>query len=245
MAKWLQSSLRIPVLAVLFSGALLVVGRAIVTPKLPDAPVSVAAFPPTVPIEGWQLTTTAALKPTEDGIGGQSYQYRQNSQGNQGNQGSQGNQNYSNAPVLDVELRKMTGDGNVSRFLFVYSSVKQGNDKIQERQRSETGAYALLSHAGRAYLTACINPEGNSTVTEQQFIQNRSQNLWQVSRVVTWMMGQGPLSDKRCLWTLMSVPIDATKPPAAASEAAYQTLETAWVSWYRWWKPNFPPVSSQ
>ena len=232
----LQNSLRIPVLAVLFSGALIAVGRAIVTPKISVAPTAVTALPQTVPIEGWQLTTTNPLKLTDDGLGGQYYQYRQSSR-------NPASPTQSSPALLDVEMRSMTGDGNVSRFLFVYSPIRQGNDKLQERQRSETGSYALLSHAGRAYLTACINPEGGSTVTEQQFVQNHSQNVWQVSRVVTWMMGQGPLSDKRCLWTLMSIPIDSQQSPAAASEAAYQTLEAAWVSWYRWWKPNFPPAS--
>jgi cyanosortase A-associated protein len=222
----LQKSLRIPVLAVLLSSAMLVLGRAIVTPKSFSS-VSVTALSQSVPLEGWQLTATTPLKSIGEGVKGQLYQYRSPD---------------SSTPVIQVELRQMLGEGNISRFLFDYSVIRQGNSKIQERQ-SETGVYGVLSHNGRAYLTACINPSGGSTVTEQQFAQNRSQDIWQVGRIVPWIMGQqGSLSDKRCLWTLMSLPIDRSQPEVLATEAAYKTLETAWVPWYRWWQQNFPPT---
>ncbi len=225
----LQKSLRIPVLAVLLSGAMLVLGRAIVMPKSSSS-VLVTALAQSVPLEGWQLTTTTPLKSVGEGVKGQLYQYRPQN---------------SDTPAIQVELRQMLGEGNISRFLFDYSVIRQGNSKIQERQ-SQTGIYAVLVHQNRAYLTACINPEGGSTVTEQQFTQNRSQNIWQVGRIVPWIMGQqGSLSDKRCLWTLMSLPIDRSQPEVVATEAAYKTLETAWVPWYRWWQQNFPPTPYQ
>ncbi|HEY9909876.1 MAG TPA: cyanoexosortase A system-associated protein [Thermosynechococcaceae cyanobacterium] len=226
MAK-VQHPIRLAMLVVLLSGAIVVLGKAILTPKATQqAAAPAATLPTTVAIDGWQLTKTSALKDLGDKVPGQRYEYRSTA---------------ANAPVLEVDAWMMAGDGNISRFLFVHTPIREGNVKLQERQNAD-GVYAVLTHEGRAYLSACINPRGGATVTEQQFTQNHYRHDLQVGRLLPWLMGQESLLDARCIWTMMSVPIDPNQSNAGTSETAYKTLETAWVSWYRWWQPNFPPA---
>jgi len=105
------------------------------------------------------------------------------------------------------------------------------------------GYYGVLTHEGKAYLSACINPRGESTVTEQQFRQSLYATDLQVGRILPWISGREPLLDRRCLWTLMSTPLPSGKnTDSTASEAAYKTLEAAWFNWFRWWQPKFPPA---
>ena len=83
----------------------------------------------------------------------------------------------------------------------------------------------------RAYLSACINPQGNSPLTGIEFKQNGNLNALNLKRLVSWLLSQDSLRDSRCYWTLLSVPLKDS-----SLGDAYQTLETAWFSWYRWWK---------
>ncbi|WP_157259733.1 hypothetical protein [Chamaesiphon minutus] len=48
-------------------------------------------------------------------------------------------------------------------------------------------------------------------------------------------MGRQTFRDSRCLWTLLSTPIDE-----AAPDATMKILETTGVNWIRWWQGNFP-----
>jgi cyanosortase A-associated protein len=131
----------------------------------------------------------------------------------------------------------------------VYTPIRTANADLQIKYQPGIGHYGVLTHkdaktqTSRAYLSACINPQGESTATEQQFTHNLSKG-WQPSQVGSWILGQKSLIDRRCLWTLMSVPVqtDSKAAPATArsTEQAYKTLETAWVSWYQWWRENYP-----
>lgn len=222
MLKPLSSSLRLPLLAVAFSGALWVLGRAVTLPQTsPDASQpAVAPLNTSVPIAGWEAIDSTALKPEPEVVAAQRYRYRQGSK------------------TLDVELRYMPGDGNVSRFLFVYTPIRAANDQLAVKS-SNTGFYGTLIHEGRAYLSACISPRGESTVTEHQFTQARLAADLQVQRLLPWLLGQEVLLDRRCLWTLMSMPI-ADSAAASNSKEVYKDLEGAWSSWYEWWQSNFP-----
>lgn len=234
MLKSIKQPLRLTLLALTLGGTLLVLLKAIATPQ-PNAVASDAGrhLSPTVPIDGWQFLDSTAIEDKvtlgagESPAHGQRYHYRRGD------------------VRMDVELRHTMGDGNVSRFLFVYSPVREGNSKLVSgiRHRSDIGYYGVLTHKGRAYLTACINARGSSTVTDQQFRHDRFTYDVQLSRILPWLWGREPLLDHRCLWTLMSIPV---KPDAMAesmdSQEAYRKLEAAWVSWYQWWRSNYPPA---
>ncbi|HEY9617005.1 MAG TPA: cyanoexosortase A system-associated protein [Microcoleaceae cyanobacterium] len=233
MLKSIGPSIRLALLVVTFGGTLLVLAKAIATPKLTVAPTDAGRnLAKTVPINGWQLVNStviedkSTLKPGESPAHGQHYQYRQGDR------------------LLDVDLRHTIGDGNVSRFLFVYSPVREGNAKLSQgvRHQPDIGYYGVLTHKGRAYLTACINARGGSTVTDQQFRHDRLTYDVQITRIFPWLWGQEPLMDHRCLWTLMSLPVQPdAKSGSVDSQEAYKELETAWASWYQWWRSNYPP----
>lgn len=212
---------RLSLLVLAFSGALFVLGKAIVTPK---AATTQPAYrlPATVPLTDWQTVSSAALQPIPEAIASQQYEYRQQQS-------------------LNVQLRYMTGDGDVNRFLFVHTPIRQDNNRLVLKYQPKIGFYGVLPYQKRAYLSACISPRGESTVTAQQFVQNLRTHDLTPSRVLPWLLGQQPLLDRRCLWTLMSIPV-AANADSTTLDNAYKTLEVAWFSWYRWWQPNFPPT---
>ncbi|NEP18758.1 MAG: cyanoexosortase A system-associated protein [Leptolyngbya sp. SIO4C1] len=104
------------------------------------------------------------------------------------------------------------------------------------KQSPDTGAYLTYSDSDRVYLTACINPHGGSTVTDQAFKYNRNFHDIQ-HRLLPWLRGE-PLKDERCLWAQLST------PAAADDAAATRTLEQAWKSWYDWWQAHFPEATT-
>ncbi|UBF28757.1 cyanoexosortase A system-associated protein [Kovacikia minuta CCNUW1] len=181
-------------------------------------------FPAIVPLTTWQLLKTTPLppNPSTNLSPGQRYQYR------------------NTQTSLEVEARVMGGDDNISRFLETYTAIGADKVNLVIKNQPQVGFYGVLTHNGRAYLTACINHQGGSTVTEQQFRQNPQNYHLQVNRVLPWLLGRETLIDRRCLWTLMSTPMPTTaKVETIASAETFKTLETAWFSWYEWWQPNF------
>lgn len=213
---------RLGLLAVLLTVALGILGRALVTSKGsgPSAASPAVTFPPSVPLPIGQFSQTMAVRSESGQVVGQQYQYQQRGQ------------------TITAEVREELGDGNVSRFLFVHTPIRTANATMQIRFQPGIGYYGVLTHAGQAYLSACVNPRGNSTVTEPQFTQNHYQQDLDVGRLLPWILGQKSLVDGRCLWTLMSIPLNQTASP----EAAYEALAEVWSPWTQWWKSNFPAV---
>lgn len=235
-------SLRLGLLAATFVGTALVWGRVAATPKVdPKATAAIAENPlqATVPISGWQLADSAPIDLSKEANKGSNeekdgeFKFGRRYQYQQGDITLQADQIYTQS------------DGNVSRYLFVHSPIRTANANMKVKFQPGVGHYGLVTHEGKAYLSACVNPRGNSTVTESQFTQNRYAHDLQVTRIVPWLLGQESLIDYRCLWTLMSVPLtsDAAGNPLA-TDKAYKKLETAWFSWHQWWQTNFPPAQS-
>lgn len=228
-------SWRTALLILTFTGVCWTLVRVWVTdghsPTLAPPPITLPDAPP---LPGWQLTDSnpIAIELIPGSRASHAYHFQQGDQ------------------PLEIHLHYMAPwtDGNVSRFLFVHTPIHTANAGLQQRYHPETGTYGVLTAQGRAYLTACINPRGQSTVTEQQATQNRYATGLRPWRVLRWLLGQDKLWDGRCLWTLMMVRLPPTPSPAAdnrdssiASAHAYQILEAAWVPWHHWWQANFPP----
>jgi cyanosortase A-associated protein len=107
------------------------------------------------------------------------------------------------------------------------------------KQQPNVGDYSLFVHKERAYLSTCINPQGMTTVTADRFHANSNPNPLglPVNRLLPWLLGQQTLRDSRCIWTVLSTPIDRATP-----DATMKTLETIGVTWIHWWQVNYPAV---
>ncbi len=230
-AKSFDSS-RLPILVVLFLASATILVKAIATPKLPKdrlaSPFLAATLNQSASLPGWQLTQTTPLKNLEpdkaDQVVGRSYEYRQGAQ------------------TLRVDLRPQYGDGGVARFLRIASEVKESSANLKPIYKPGVGHYGVLATTERLYLTACINSRGESTLTSQQFQKNRYSQDLQPGRILPWVLGQkSSFFDERCLWALMSVPLpsNSERNPEQV-QAAYATLESAWVPLQQWWQANFP-----
>ncbi|WP_421656929.1 cyanoexosortase A system-associated protein [Leptothermofonsia sp. ETS-13] len=225
MIKDLWKPARLALLVGVCIGTAWVLGRAIAAPKAEKAQEQTYPLPEKVPLNGWELQASSPLDKIEELPPGREYQYRQR------------------ANSLTVQTRIMLSDGNISRLLFVYTPIKSANANLQIKHHPGVGYYGVLVHKGRAYLSACVNSRGESTVNEPQFMQNRYKYDLQITRVLPWILGQEPLLDQRCLWTLMFTPLPANaKADSTTTEETLKTLETAWFSWHRWWELHFPPV---
>ncbi len=225
MLKSSWQPIRLSILAIAFGGTLLTLAKLTTSPKPDTAKQEANTLSATVPLPGWQLVNTEPITTNTEARTGRRYRFQQ------------GN------TTLNAEQYYMVSDGNVSRYLFVHSPVKTANASMKVKFKPEVGHYGLITHDGNAYLSACINPRGSSTVTESQFTQNRYASDLQLSRIAPWLLGQESLIDYRCLWTLMSISLKQGSKSGAlvAEEKAYKNLEDAWFSWHQWWQANFPP----
>jgi cyanosortase A-associated protein len=156
-----------------------------------------------------------------------------------------GSYRYEHSPQpIDIEIRYIT-DGVANRpsidamlpiFTQIPLSVIQPSTV---KEREGLGFYSLFVDKKTAYFSTCINPQGITTVTGDQFHTNSNPNPLStgvpVDRLLPWLLGRQTLRDSRCLWTLLSTPIDS-----AAPDATMKTLETVGVNWIRWWQVHFP-----
>jgi cyanosortase A-associated protein len=239
MIIWKQ--LRTPLLVLTFASIFLVLGKVIILPTQDKRTVTPFVFPQEVPLPQWQFVSSHPLpsggtekqgsrgeemtsvvshqkenkkiQPDSELISQKHYQYTQN-----------------NLP-LNIEMRYLT-QYDVSDLIKKYTSI---SSKAVVHHKEGMGYYGLGVDRQQAYLSACINSKGNTTFTGEQF--NRNQYISDINpqQLLSWLLGQNGTKDKRCLWTHLSVPLKNSSP-----EAAYQTLETAWFSWYQWWRSRFP-----
>ena len=219
MTKFKWQTVRIFLMALLLVGALATLVRALVVPqpKEDEKRIDSYDFPQAIPLPNWQQIDTQPLEAQRvPQYPGQLYQYRQ--------QGQQ----------LEIEVRyERYTDGNFSRLINIYTPMEPGRIDFQIKRQDGIGHYVLFEEEDQAYLSSCLNPVGESTITEQQFVQNRYRHSWSVQRLALWAIGQNDLLDGRCFWTLLSMPIPAE---GEDREGTYQTLESTWFDWYRWWQ---------
>lgn len=213
-------TLRISLLAVTLGCVLIITGKSILYPSAAKLSVATFSFPESVPLAEWQLVESKPLTITKvsDIKAGQQYSYQKDS--------------------LPLEIKTyyvIDTSGDVEGMMKNHTSLKSSPGKLTVANTKGVGFHGLLQQENRAYLNACINPNGGSTFTVEQFRYNRNTFDLKLSRIVPWLLGQGKLQDQRCLWTQMSVPLDQATP-----ENSNKILETAWVSWYQWWQPRFP-----
>ncbi|MCT7968579.1 cyanoexosortase A system-associated protein [Laspinema sp. D1] len=222
MQKMYWKPLRIFLLALTFSSVLVVVGKSLLYSNPDKGPSADFSFPPDIPLTEWQPLESDSLpvQNTSNLISARVYRY----------------QHQQNKFSLDIEMRYVIDtDGDIKTMLNKHLNSETYPGKLTIHHQEGIGFYGLAATTERAYLSSCINPYGGSTVTAEQFRNNRNTYDLQVSRLVPWLLGQQELRDFRCLWTVLSMPLEDT-----TAEQAYPVLEKAWVSWYAWWQPRFP-----
>ncbi|WP_009633931.1 cyanoexosortase A system-associated protein [Synechocystis sp. PCC 7509] len=221
--------LHIPLLIFVFASTTLVLGKLLIDPNIGKRQLTPVVFPQNVPLNGWQLQSSEPLisKTAEYGqtIGkpfdkGKQYRYSQNNL------------------LLDIQMvYEIESHSAYQQFLSNYSPLPTSSNEqfFVARQQPQVGTYSLYVVKDRAYLTTCMNSRGGSTLTRQEFNDNRTRYDLLSNRTIPWLLGQLSLRDTRCLWNHFSIPLNKSSP-----QAAYAILEKAWISWYQWWILNYP-----
>ena len=226
MSLWKR--LRIPLLMLTCANVLFVLGRSILDPTIGKRTLTPFVFPSAVTLPQWQLIASEPLEPytferppfEQLRLPGRHYRYIQNDL------------------HLDIKMRyEVETNGDVKGLIRERNDIKFSLNKplLVVRQHEQLGFYGLFIYQNRAYLDACINSQGGSTFTQEQFSYNRLHYDVQFKDLLAWLFIQQPLRDNRCLWTDLSIPLNQSSP-----ESAYVILENAWESWYQWWRPRFP-----
>lgn len=225
MIFWQQ--LRTSFLAATFFGLLLILGKSVSDPTL-GKPTSYN-FPAVVPLPEWQsqISNTKALTKTTEKeqlfSKNKDYHYIQK-------------KNYQ----LDVKMQYVVGTSGNSQ-LFIKNSIdipiNINRLGVVTRYQNKVGFYQLFTYQNQAHLISCINPQGESTVTSEQFFNNRNTYDLQPKNILLWLAAQKDLRDRRCLWSHLSIPFERN-----ATKDAYHQLEKTWVALYQWWSPRFPPL---
>ena len=182
-------------------------------------------FPKQVPLPEWDLVTTGAVRSQlvkapdyiqGEYVAGQYYNYS--------------HQNLS--LEIEIQMRYIVHtNGNLKGLIKTYT----GKLATVLYEAKNIGAYSMFANNGRAYLTACINPRGGSTVTADMFKRNRYLYDLNLRGISGWLRGKKTLWDNRCLWAHLSIPFNNSP-----SKDTYLILEKTWYDWYRWWSANFP-----
>jgi cyanosortase A-associated protein len=223
-----KDKIRISLLAITYLGVLGTIGTLILDANAASRQVSNFAFPQNVLLKDGQildsqlLTDTVVQKPKQydAAIAGRRYQYR-----------------YDDIP-LDIEMRYIIGTlGNVEQFIKTNTTINVSSGKMFQtiRYQEGIGYYGLFIYQNQAYLSSCINPQGNSTVNTKQFFNNRHIYDIRFNRLLPWLLGEQSLLDRRCMWAHLSIPMNNLD-----KQTAYKVLEKAWFSCYSWWSPHFP-----
>lgn len=218
MFSW--KTVRIWLLAALFSGVLCVLVKSILFPHTPDAAATPFVFPTTVSLPEWQFLDSAPLKITNNPNfrASRRYRYQQND------------------ISLNIDMHYIINSpGDVKDFINKHIFSQKSATSLLLREKSGVGFHALFMTQEKAFLSSCINPRGGSTVTFDQFRDNRNTYDIQPVRILLWLLGLQELRDWRCMWNVLSVPVVKDKP-----EEVYPILESAWFSWYSWWEKRFP-----
>ena len=187
-----------------------------------SSPIQDYTFPESVTLSEWKLSFTQPAKPhsidsseyiTGDFIAGKQYRYRRDEK------------------LLDIEMRYFANtNGDLKSFI-----TNQTGELSSVLKKSEAGFYSLYADGNKAYLSACINPHGISTVTSDRFNRNLMIHDTRLENILPWLLGRSEFRDKRCLWAHLSMPLNGN-----IADENYKTLETVWFDWHDWWRSHYP-----
>lgn len=152
----------------------------------PNKPIKTAfEIPQTLDLQNWLLKSSSVINDNQSTFqSGKNYQY-------------QHKQN-----TIDIEIRHIVNtDGDIRDYLQVYQSIALTQPPTVQ---NKNGFYGFFTHQNRTYLSACINPKGESTFTGVQFVRNRNLYDIRLDRIASWLFSSTSLRDERCLWVQLS-----------------------------------------
>lgn len=165
---------------------------------------SVNKFPTNQILTEWESITTNKIKYYGDRVEGK----RQTSK------------NLANHLVVEVYYLP-NSNGNNQELIQQYWELKS-LPKIKMIENKNFGAYGLFVRDRKTILNTCINPQGKTAFTFEQFTHLSNQNMRQ--RLLPWFLGLSDLRDWRCYWVNMSVSGDRLTEAEAASILQKQLL---------------------
>ena len=181
-------------------------------------------FPESVTLSQWKLSFTRSVEPhvvdsseyiSGDFIAGKHYRYHRQDE-----------------KLLNIEMRYFANtNGDLKSFI-----TSQTGELSSVLENSDLGFYSVYTHEDKAYLSACINPHGISTVTSDRFNRNLMIHDTRLENILPWLLGRSEFRDKRCLWAHLSTPLEGN----ISEEETYKTLETVWFDWHHWWRSHYP-----
>ena len=133
---------------------------------------------------------------------------------------------------LTVNLRYIINTfGDVkSYYTTAFEDLPQIENDIEIKE--ENNYHLEFSSADRQYVTACLNVEGKTTVTGEQFVAYFRQGYVKPLKLLDWLLGKRLLQDRRCLWIELSTPKES-------SVSRLEVIET-WQFLLDYWRSSFP-----
>lgn len=139
---------------------------------------------------------------------------------------------------LDVAMYYLTDTrGDINSLLLKQTQISPKALENQQIKQQGNNYYSVFSDRDRTYLSTCLHPTGESTVTQKQFSQSLNQRPLNLKLLKDWLLGKASIRDRRCLWIVISTPhnnLSFLEPE--------DILQEAWQQWDRWWQPRFPTL---
>ena len=210
-------------------GISLVTVYSVIEPDAGHHSVADFTFPQSIPLSSWNNTNNqsiaiASAPDNQDNVihSANLYQYQESQQNAQ----------------LDVAMYYVTDTrGDVKSFFLEQTEIAPEILATKEIKQQGNSYYSIFNDSDRTYLSTCLNPTGNSTVTQKQFSQSLNQRPIDLKLLKDWLLGKASIRDRRCLWITIS-----TSNRNLSSTEPEEILQTFWQSWDTWWKPRFPSL---
>jgi cyanosortase A-associated protein len=225
-----MNKIRLPLLAVICTSIVLTLGASVLNLKVGDRQFALSENPS---LDDWQLANTEAIStkpqiaageepPSESVTIARRYQYTQGDRS------------------LNVEMRYIPiSYGQIVALIPAYTAIGSRefiSDTAADLQESNQsiGAYNLFTYQNKAYLSACITPQGQTTADQVTFLANLKATQSLKANLLPWALGKKPLRDRRCLWTHMYMDLGGSQN--ISEQQAYETLEASLGNLSQWWR---------
>ena len=232
--------------------AALVLGRALLDPTI-GKPRSVE-LPETVELAQWTLIDSEELEPftlitgeADHSEEGQRYTYAL---------AVPGSTNQDTQATLTIEMRYMIDtNGFIERLLMGHKEFQNTLASLEEKgidtstveadvqYQSGVGYSGHFQFEETTYLSACINPRGESTFFIDQFLNNQSIYDRDPTRLFSVLLGRQVWTDQRCLWTHMALSPSSSGTQSTVVDEPIDLqslLDETWAEWHSIWQPQFP-----
>lgn len=217
MSRW--NFYRPSILAIALGGTMIALFWGIKTPLLSRPTVTPFTFPAIVPLPQWKQISSKPLdfpnSPDLTAIASRSYQYLS-----------------PDGLKLTIQMRYLnTAKADIPTLLREYT---KDPPITQITHQEGVGAIALGNDQDRSYLSACINPQGPSTVTADQFLRTKLVTGKDYNWFLGWLQGKSNLLDQRCLWS------HATLSRQGENQNSSTILQETSQTWFNWWISHYP-----